>query len=152
MLRIVMQWLHVASVVAAIGGVTFIVLVLAPASGAIAPEEAGRLMAAVGGRFRIVVWLAIAGISVSGIYMAVTQTPLRAWRDLITTPYGKLLLVKIVLGVVIAKISLALTLPLPFLAGIQSYMLGLLWVNLLLAIVVVAIAARLRRGAATGNG
>lgn len=148
MLRIVMQWLHVSSVIAAIGGVTFIVLVLAPASGAIAPEDAGKLMAAVGGRFRVLVWLAIAGITVSGIYMAVTQTPLRAWRDLVTTTYGKLLLVKIVLGVIIAKISLALTLPLHFLAGVQEYMLGLLWVNFFLAIVVIAIATRLRRGAA----
>jgi uncharacterized membrane protein len=148
MLRIFMQWLHVASVIAAIGGVTFIVLVLAPASAAIAPQEAGKLMAAVGGRFAVMVWLAIAGISVSGIYMAFTQTPLRAWRDLVATPYGKLLLVKIVLGVVIAKISLALTLPLHFLAGVQEQMLGLLWVNFLLAIAVTAIASRLRRGAA----
>lgn len=148
MLRIFMQWLHVTSVIAAIGGVTFIVLVLAPASAAIAPQEAGTLMAAVGGRFRIMVWLAIAGLSVSGIYMALTQTPLRAWRDLVTTTYGKLLLVKIVLGVIIAKISLALTLPLPFLAGVQEQMLGLLCVNFFLAIVVIAIATRLRRGAA----
>lgn len=148
MLRIVMQWLHVSSVITAIGGVTFIVLVLAPASGAIAPEDAGKLMAAVGGRFAVIVWLAIAGITVSGIYMAVTQTPLRAWRDLVTTTYGKLLLVKIVLGVIIAKISLALTLPLPFLAGVQQQMLGLLWVNFFLAIIVIAIATRLRRGAA----
>lgn len=148
MLKILMQWLHIASVVAAIGGITFIVMVLAPASGAIAPEEAGKLMGAVGQRFRVVVWLSIAGIAVSGIYMAVTQTPLRAWRDLVATTYGRMLLVKIILGVVIAKISLALTLPFPFLAGIQRQMLGLLWVNLVLAIIVVAIAARLRRGAA----
>lgn len=148
MLRIVMQWLHVTSVMAAIGGLTFIVLVLAPASATIAPQEAGTLMAAVGGRFRVLVWLAIAGISVSGIYMAVTQTPLRAWRDLVTTMYGKLLLAKIVLGVIIATISLALTVPLPFLASVQEYMLGLLWVNFFVAIIVVAIATRLRRGAA----
>jgi putative copper export protein len=105
-------------------------------------------MAAVGGRFAVLVWLAIAGISVSGIYMAFTQTPLRAWRDLVATPYGKLLLVKIVLGVVIAKISLALTLPLQLLAGVQEQMLGLLWVNFFVAIAVTAIASRLRRGAA----
>lgn len=147
MLKTVMQWLHVASVIAAIGGVTFIVLVLAPASGAIPPEEAGKLMSAVGGRFALLVWFAIAGISVSGIYMAVTQTPLRAWRDLVATTYGRLLLVKIILGVIIATISLALTIPFPFLAGVQGYMLSLLWVNLVLAIVVVAIATRLRRGA-----
>lgn len=149
MLRILMQWLHVTSVIAAIGGVTFIVLVLAPASAAIAPQEAGTLMAAVGGRFGVMVWLAIAGISVSGIYMAVTQTPLRAWRDLVATTYGKLLLVKIVLGVTIATISLALTVPLHFLAGVQEYMLGLLWVNFFLALIVIAIATRLRRSAAS---
>lgn len=148
MLRIFMQWLHVSSVIAAIGGVTFIVLVLAPATATIAPQEAGTLMAAVGGRFAVIVWLAITGITVSGIYMAFTQTPLRAWRDLVATAYGKLLLVKIVLGVIIANISLALTLPLQFLAGVQQYMLGLLWVNFFLAIAVIAIAARLRRGAA----
>ena len=150
MLRIFMQWLHVTSVIAAIGGVTFIVLVLAPASAAIAPQEAGTLMAAVGGRFRIMVWLAIAGLSVSGIYMALTQTPLRAWHDLVATTYGKLLFVKIVLGVIIATISLSLTLPLHFLAGVQARMLGLLWVNFFLAIVVIAIATRLRRGATGG--
>lgn len=152
MLKIVMQWVHVASVIAAIGGVTFIVVVLAPATGVLAPDEAGRLMGAVGQRFRVIVWLAILGIAVSGLYMAVTQTPLHAWRDVVTTTYGRRLLVKIILGVVIATLSLALTLPFPFLAGVQRHMLGLLWVNLLLAVVVVAIAARLRRGTATGNG
>jgi putative copper export protein len=140
-----LQWLHVVSVTAAIGGITFILFALLPSLGAIDQNQAGKLMGVIVSRFRVIVWLAIAGISVSGIYMAFAQTPLRSWRDLVTTAYGRLLLVKIILGVTIAKISLALTLPFGFLAGIQQYMVGLLQFNLLLAVIVIFIAARLRR-------
>lgn len=140
-----MQWLHVISITAAIGGITFILFALLPSLGAIDQEQAGKLMGAIVSRFRVIVWLAILGISISGVYMAFTQTPLSSWRDLVTTTYGKLLLVKIILGVTIAKISLALTLPFGFLAGIQQYMVGLLQFNLFLAVIVIFIAARLRR-------
>jgi putative copper export protein len=140
-----MQWLHVVSVTTAIGGIVFIIFSLLPSLGAIDQDQAGKLMGAIVSRFRLIVWLCILGITISGIYMSVTQTPLRAWRDLVTTTYGKLLLIKIILGVTIAKISLALTLPFGFLAGIQQHMVGLLKFNLLLAVIVIFIAARLRR-------
>ena len=140
-----MQWLHVISITAAIGGITFILFALLPSLGAIDQEQAGKLMGAIVSRFRVIVWLAILGISISGVYMAFTQTPLTSWRDLVTATYGRLLLVKIILGVTIAKISLALTLPFGFLAGIQQYMVGLLQFNLFLAVIVIFIAARLRR-------
>lgn len=141
-----MQWLHVISITAAIGGITFILFALLPSLGAIDQEQAGKLMGAIVSRFRVIVWLAILGISISGVYMAFSQTPLTSWRDLVTTTYGKLLLVKIILGVTIAKISLALTLPFGFLGSIQQYMVGLLQFNLFLAVIVIFIAARLRRG------
>jgi putative copper export protein len=142
-----MQWLHVGSVVTAIGGIVFILLALLPAAGALDPQNQAKLMGEVMGRFRVIVWLAILGISISGIYMAFTQTPLKAWRELWATRYGKLLLVKIVLGVTIAKVSLALTLPFHFLSGIQQQTPALLQLNLMLAVIVIYIAARLRRGA-----
>lgn len=141
-----MQWSHVSSVVTAIGGIVFILLALLPAAGALDPQNQATLMGEVMSRFRVIVWLAILGISISGIYMALTQTPLTAWRELWTTRYGKFLLVKIILGVIIAKVSLALTLPFEFLAGIQQQAPALLQLNLMLAVVVVYIAARLRRG------
>jgi putative copper export protein len=141
-----MQWLHVGSVVAAIGGMVFFLLALLPAAGALEPPNQAKLMGEVMGRFRVIVWLAILGISVSGIYMAFTQTPLKALRELWTTRYGTFLLVKLVLGVIIAKVSLALTLPFGFLAGIQQQAPALLQLNLMLALIVVYIAARLRRG------
>jgi len=140
-----MQWLHVISITAAIGGITFILFALLPSLGAIDQEQAGKLMGAIVSRFRVIVWLAILGISISGVYMAFTQTPLTSWRDLVTATYGRLLSVKIILGVTLAKISLALTLPFAFLTGIQQYMVGLLQFNLLLAVIVIFIAARLRR-------
>lgn len=141
-----MQWLHVGSVVTAIGGIVFILLALLPAAGALDPQNQAKLMGEVMSRFRVIVWLAILGISISGIYMAFTQTPLKALRELWTTRYGKFLLVKIILGVIVAKVSLALTLPFEFLAGIQQQAPALLQLNLMLAVVVVYIAARLRRG------
>jgi putative copper export protein len=140
-----MQWLHVVSVTTAIGGIAFIIFALLPSLGAIDQAQVDQLMGAIVSRFRVIVWLCILGITISGIYMAFTQTPLRAWRDLVTTDYGRFLLAKIILGVIIAKISLALTLPFGFLAGIQQYMVGLLKFNLLLAVIVIFIAARLRR-------
>lgn len=141
-----MQWLHVGSVVTAIGGIVFILLALFPAVGALDPPNQAKLLGEVMGRFRVIVWLAILGISISGIYMAFTQTPLKVFRELWTTRYGKFLLVKIILGVTIAKVSLALTLPFGFLAGIQQQAPALLQLNLMLAVVVIYIAARLRRG------
>lgn len=141
-----MQWLHVASVVAAIGGIVFILLALFPAAGALDTQSQAALLGAVMGRFRVVVWLAILGISISGIYLAIAQTPLKAVRELWTTRYGKWLLVKIILGVIIANVSLALTLPFGFLTGVQQHAPALLQVNLMLAVIVVYIAARLRRG------
>jgi len=145
-MKTLMQWLHVGSVITAIGGIVFVLLVLLPSAGALDAPSQTKLMSEVVSRFRVVVWLAILGISASGIYMAFTQTPLKAFRDLWTTRYGKFLLVKIILGVIIAKISLALTLPFDFLAGIQQQMPALLQVNLVVAIVVVFLATRLRRG------
>ncbi len=145
-MKFFMQWLHVGSVITAIGGILFILLALLPAMGVLEAEQQGQFMGALMGRFRVMVWLAILGISVSGIYLAFTQTPLKAFRELWTTPYGKLLLVKIIFGIIIAKISLALTLPFAFLTWIQQYMVGLLEFNLMLAIIVIAIASRLRRG------
>lgn len=145
-MKIFMQWLHVGSVITAIGGIVFILFAFLPAVGALDSQNQGALMAEVMGRFRVIVWLAILGISVSGIYMAFTQTPLTAVRELWTTRYGRFLLVKIILGVTIAKVSLALTLPFHFLSGIQQHAPALLQLNLMLAVIVVYIAARLRRG------
>jgi len=86
-----MQWLHVSSVTVAIGGIVFILFSLLPSLGSIDSEQAGKLMSEIFSRFRVIIWACILGISISGIYMALTQTPLKFFRDLVTTPYGKLL-------------------------------------------------------------
>ena len=75
-LGILMRWMHIISVVAAIGGLLYSSLVLAPALASLPAESRSDFAAAVNNRFRPLLRLAIVLLIVSGIYNLVTKANL----------------------------------------------------------------------------
>ena len=67
-LYVIMHWLHISSVVALVGGLLYARLAMTPASGTFAPEARETLGERSAAAFRPVVFAAIAGLLVSGLY------------------------------------------------------------------------------------
>jgi uncharacterized membrane protein len=65
---ILMRWAHIASAVVLIGGLFYARLVVAPVLGESSPEERAEALDHLGVRFRPLVYAAIAGLTVSGLY------------------------------------------------------------------------------------
>lgn len=75
-LGILMRWIHLISVVTAIGGLLYSSLVVAPALSALAAETRPAFAAAVNDRFRPLLRLSLFTLIVSGIYNLVTKVNL----------------------------------------------------------------------------
>jgi uncharacterized membrane protein len=73
-LGVCMRWIHIASVVALIGGFIYARFVLAPALASAAPAERNSLNAAVQSAFRPLLFTVIATVLISGIYNYATKT------------------------------------------------------------------------------
>lgn len=133
------QWMHVGAAVIGVGGMGFLIVVLLPSLSVLSPEHRDQLTRAVMGRFRWVSWAVILLLLVSGLYNVklVWEAP---WGT-----YWWLLSVKIALALLVFLISLSLTLPLRFLDRFRAW--RKLWLTLAfsLAMVVILIAAYLRR-------
>ncbi len=133
------QWMHVGAAVIGVGGMGFLIVVLLPSLSVLSPEHRDQLTRAVMGRFRWVSWAVILLLLVSGLYNVklVWEAP---WGT-----YWWLLSVKIALALLVFLISLSLTLPLGFLDRFRAW--RKLWLTLAfsLAMVVILIAAYLRR-------
>ena len=65
--EILMRWTHIASAAVLVGGLAYARLVAAPLIGA-TPEERAEAAARLNDRFRWLVYAAIAGLLVSGVY------------------------------------------------------------------------------------
>jgi uncharacterized membrane protein len=64
------KFLHLAAAMVWLGGMTFVLLALRPSLGLVeAPPQRLRLLAAVLRRFFVLVWLAVATLVLSGVYM-----------------------------------------------------------------------------------
>ena len=72
-LYVIMHWLHISSVAALIGGFLYARLAMTPASGTFAPEARETLSEKAAAAFRPVVFAAIAGLLVSGLYNIVSS-------------------------------------------------------------------------------
>lgn len=146
-LRTVTQYLHLLAVVLAIGGVFFTGFLLVPALSVLAPDQAQRLVAAVMPTFSIIVWIALPTFLVTGIFLWLfrARDSGMSYGAFLRTRYTAMLAVKVVLAHVIAVISLLLTVPIDAFAGARGQMPLLLRVNGLVALVILAIAAWLRR-------
>ncbi|MDE0041348.1 MAG: hypothetical protein OXT74_04895, partial [Candidatus Poribacteria bacterium] len=68
LLPVLMQWLHVGSVVLMIGGFFFLRVVLLPAAKVLPDPQKTRIIDAAFRRFRVIVWIALVTILVSGVY------------------------------------------------------------------------------------
>ncbi len=146
-LRTIVQYLHLLAVTFAIGGVFFTGFLMVPALSVLAPDQAERLVGAIMPTFSIIVWIALPTFLVTGILLWFfrAQASGMGYRAFLRTPYTYVLAIKVVLAHVIAGISLLLTLPIEAFAGAQAQMPLLLQVNAVLALVILAIAAGLRR-------
>jgi uncharacterized membrane protein len=105
LLTLVLDWLHILSVVIWIGGGFFMLLILMPSFKVVSPPEAGKLMEAVGKRWLPLVWGAVILVSATGILRAGSLDVL-SFNILMETTYGNIILTKMIM--VVAMIVLVL--------------------------------------------
>src|SRR5262245_19658626 len=98
-LNVFMRWLHIFSVITAVGATVFLRLVLVPSMAEIQSEARGELMKALAGRLQKLVHGAIGGIFLSGLY----NTHL-LWKTSIS-PYGTVYGMKVTLALVVFLIA-----------------------------------------------
>lgn len=136
------QWIHLLSAVAAVGGVLFLRFVLMPAAAGVPDSERQALMERVVGRFRPILWTALGLLVVTGLHNAGVV----AVRGGFTIPnYVYLLMAKMALAFVLIAIAMMLTTPGSAFAGLKSRRPGLLLFNSVLALVIILLSAALRR-------
>lgn len=136
----IMQWVHLSAAVVGVGGITFLLFLLLPSARALSPETRDALMKRVQGRFRWVSWSVIILLIGSGLYNVRAYYWELAWGRA-----WQWLTVKIVLAMLVFTVSLALTLPLRFLAKIREHRERWLATGFALAMIVILISAYLRR-------
>jgi uncharacterized membrane protein len=139
-MRALMQWLHLAGVVVAVGGTAFVRLILLPSFVAIDPQARQRVMAGVARAFYPTLWWAILAILVSGLFNLHV-----AFQAGIDPAYLAVLAGKILLALILFAVAFAVTLPWPALAEFQRRRPRWLAVNLGLAAVILLLSAILRR-------
>ena len=135
-----LQWIHVTAAVMGVGGMAFLLLILLPCLGALPPEHRELLAKKVMNRFRWMIWPAFMVLLISGLY-TIRQT---YWE----VAWGKswtLLTVKIVLALFVFVITLGLTLPFKLFERVRARRQIWLTIALGAAVVVIFIAAYLRR-------
>ncbi|MSQ41024.1 MAG: hypothetical protein EXR55_05085 [Dehalococcoidia bacterium] len=148
MLAGIVAWLHVVAVVVGIGGSAFVLFVLRPlALRTLEPPVAMRLMGAVQARFRWVIWGAILTFIVTGLWTAVAFRGMTSLDALFTTAFGRTLVVKSLLALLLFAGAFSVTLPVPWLAWFRQRQFYIMRMNLVLAAIIVLLATLLvRRG------
>jgi uncharacterized membrane protein len=141
-LIVIAQWLHVMAAVVAVGGVAFVRFVLLPASESMADEQRQEMMGAVVDRFRKILWISIGLLLITGLYNVDFAA---SNGSLASKPYLYGLIAKIVIALVVFKIGFMLTVPGDAFASIKANRKKWLMINFVLGMVVVLIAAYLRR-------
>ena len=151
-LPVLMQWLHVGSVVLLIGGFFFLRVVLLPAAKVLPDPQKTQIIHAAFRRFRVVVWIALITILVSGVYNFITfliSTSNQTATDSNLSPdysmYIVVLGVKFLIVTFIFILGIALTFPYPVYAPIQKRPVPWLNVTLILSLIVIFLSTLLRR-------
>ena len=137
-INLLMRWLHIFSVIAAVGATVFLRLVLIPSMAEIKDEARAQLMKSLAGRLRKLIHGAIGGILLSGLY----NTHL-LWKTSVA-PYGIVYTIKVTLALVVFLIAIFLTSSRPKWAAFQANRKKWLGVNLAIAALIVALSALLR--------
>jgi uncharacterized membrane protein len=141
-LRLVMRWLHVIAAIVAVGGSTFLRLVLMPVAGKVlADEEHERLRQPLMRRWKIFVHTSIFLFLVSGFYNYLVVTlPEHSGQPLYHMGMG----IKILLAVVVIVLAIGLTSRFGWSAALRAKPARWLGVLLLCAYLIVLIAGALR--------
>jgi uncharacterized membrane protein len=137
-LDLIMRWLHIFSVITAVGTTVFVRFVLIPSLVNLNDETRTELQQNLASRLRILIHSAIGGILISGLY----NTHL-LWKSSIA-PYGVIYTAKVILALVVFVIAIFLTSTSPRRVAFQRNRKKWLAVNVFLAITIVLLSAVLR--------
>ena len=123
-INLLMRWLHIFSVITAVGATVFLRLVLIPSMAEVKEEARSQLMKSLAGRLRQLIHGAIGGILLSGLY----NTHL-LWKTSVA-PYGMIYTIKVTLALAVFLIAIFLTSSRPKWASFQANRKKWLGVNL----------------------
>lgn len=137
-LDLIMRWLHIFSVITAVGATVFMRFVLVPTLANFEEEARLRLLQSLSSRLRLLIHIAITGILISGLY----NTHL-LWKTSVS-PYGWIYTLKVLLALAVFMIAIFLTSSNPKRAAFQANRRKWLAVSLALAIIIVFLSAYLR--------
>ena len=141
-MSVLIQWLHVAAAVLAVGGVACMRFVVIPAAEEMEASARSTFMESVHSRFRHIVGISLGLLLITGLY----NVGIVAAAGQLTTPtYLYPIIVKIVLALAVFKIAFMLMIPGPLFSGVKAKRKGWLMVNFVLGMIVILIAAYLRR-------
>lgn len=136
------QWLHVAAAVLAVGGVACIRFVVIPSIDLLDESARATFTESVHSRFRQIIGVSMALLMVTGLYNVGIAAAAGQFAD---PCYLYPVIAKIVLALVVFKIAFMLIVPGPAFSGIKARRKTWLLVNFVLGMVVILIAAYLRR-------
>ena len=145
-----MQWLHVGSVVLMIGGLFFYRIILIPAIKALPHIQQSQLTESISRRFRIVVWLTLITVLVSGVYNFVSFLRFTRVRNVLEISpdyslYILILAIKFFIVFLIFTLGIVLTFPYSVFASFQRNPSPWLNLMLILGLIVIFLSTFLRR-------
>ena len=141
-MTILMQWLHVVAAVLAVGGVACVRFAILPAIEELDEGAREELLEVIQTRFRQIIVISMGLLLVTGLY----NVGVAAAAGTLTTPaYLHPVIVKIVLALIVFKIAFMLMIPGPAFSGVKANRKKWLTINFVLGLVVILIAAYLRR-------
>jgi uncharacterized membrane protein len=137
-------WLHIAAVVLAVGGTSFVLFVLGPTlKRGVSGEAQQQIFAGIRARFFPIIWGCIAIILISGLAAAGSLQVLRP-QVLFGTTYGWMLVTKIILALILFTSALLITLPYESLARFRARATQYQRMIVSLALLIILIATSLR--------
>ena len=113
---VIIKFLHVASAGIAMGGVTFALWALMPSMGGIDPETAGKLMGEVVRLFGRMIWIVIALLVLTDIWMIVVVAAAGVPQPL----YHSILGIKVILALAIFFIAYGVLAPVKALESMRQ--------------------------------
>ena len=137
-LDLFMRWLHIFSVITAVGSAIFMRFVLLPSLAGLRDDDKATVSNSVMGRARFLIHTSILGILVSGLYNVH-----KVWSNTVF-PYGFIFILKIILAMIVFMVAILLTSSSPRRAAFQSNRKNWLTLNVGLAVIIVALSAFLR--------
>ncbi len=137
-LDLFMRWLHIFSVITAVGSAIFMLFVLLPSLASLRNEDKATISKNITDRARIWIHIAITGILISGLYNLH-----KVWSKTVF-PYGFIFMLKLVLALVVFMVAILLTSSSPQRAAFQANRKTWLTLNVGLAAIIVALSAFLR--------